>query len=236
MTPGRRIVAGTLAVVAVYAASFGLLWGRARSPAPPKPTLSARDLEVLGFVDELLTRRVSSAGRDAQRLSAKAAEIQATVKRVSERSDLDLYGDAAGKLLSGAQLALNNQLRLEDVQNLLAGELKLCDLVRRGLRQGIGPRALMETLRQIEQGAPKIEGLIEEADMGIAKTRFGLGVAPQTLFQNDQWEILGLINVEQQSNLADQKELQSEIVKTAEALKKLAERVQVTYQTLSFPF
>ena len=234
MTRGTRIFVGTLAVAATYAASFGLLWVRTRSPASPTPAFSAKDLEILGFVDDLVTQRVGSARTTAQRLSAKTSEIRATVRTLSERSAV--YGDAGGKLRSDAQLALNSQIDLEEIQSLLVEELKLCDLARRGLRQGIGPRELMGTLREIEHWTPKMQGLIEEADLGIAKMRFGLGVAPQSLPEKYQWESLGLINVEQQSTLASQKELLSEISKTAEVLKELVERVHMPYQMLRFPF
>jgi hypothetical protein len=234
VTRGTRIFVGTLAVAATYAAAFGLLWVRTRSPAPPTSALSAKDLEILGLVDDLVTLRVGSARTTAQSLSAQTSAIRATVRAVSAASAV--YGDAAQKLLSSAQLALDNQLNLEEIQSLLVGELKLCDLARRGLRQGIGPRELMGTLRDIEQWAPKIESLTEEADLGIAKTRFGLGAAPQSLPEKDQWESLGLINVQQQSTLSSQKQLLSEIRKTAEVLKKLVERVHMPYQVLRFPF
>jgi hypothetical protein len=234
VTRGTRIFVGTLAVAATYAAAFGLLWVRTRSPASPTSALSEKDLEILGFVDDLVTLRVSSARTTAQQLLAQTSAIRGTVRMLSEPSAV--YGDAAERLLASAQLALNNQKDLEEIQSLLVGELKLCDVARRGLRQGIGPRELMGTLRGIEQWAPKIESLIEEADLGIAKTKFGLGVAPQSVPEKYQWESLGLINVEQQSTLASQKQLLSEITKTTELLKRLVERVQMPYQLLRFPF
>jgi hypothetical protein len=234
VTRGARIFVGTLAVAATYAAAFGLLWVRTRSPASPTPALSAKDLDILGFVDDLVTVRVDSARTAAQSLSAQTSAIRATVQTVSGAPAV--YGDAAQKLLSSAQLALNNQVNLEDIQSLLVSELKLCDLARRGLRQGIGPREIMGMLRQIEQWSPKIESLIEEADLGIAKARFGLGAAPQSLPEKYQWQSLGIINVEQQSRLASQKQLLSEITKTTEVLKKLVERVHMPYQVLRFPF
>jgi hypothetical protein len=234
MTVPRRIVTGALAVLLPYAASFGILWVRTRSIAPPRATLSTKEVDILDWAQDILTRNLDTAEKEMTRTSSAVTNLGRDVKDLSE----PWYGNAGDEILSSAQLTLNNQRRLVDVQKMVIGELKLCDQTIKGLRQPISRRILMDTIREIDEWAPKIQETIDETGRGIVKTKLGLRIDPKTLPEplGYEWNRLMLANMEQEATLTDLKSLHSDATKAAEPLKRLVERTPIIYQTLRFPF
>lgn len=232
----RKWVFWALSVLATYAVSFGMLWRQTRSFSPPKRELTAQEHQTLADAESFVSLEVQSAEKDAARISARVGELRSRLTDISENSGF--YGDEAGPLLSDAQLTLNNQVLLERTQGMLLGELKLCNLAIKGLQGNVGRREVLETLEQIETWSPKIGDSIDETDRAITKTKLGLGGEPADApeLARFQWQQLKLTNLEQNTNISEQRQTNTDLGKATGPLKRLAERAPVTYHTLRFPF
>jgi hypothetical protein len=236
MNVGKRMLIGLLAVGIPYGGFFFYLRNQSRNVHPPKLRLSEEALQALETIQLVLDDDIASTESALNGLATDEVRTQERIVSIT-RSE-DLYGPAGAPLLSWAELIYSDGQRLESGEEMVVQEARLCRIVTKGLKEWIDRSDLLETIRTLEDWAPKIQQTIDDTELTMKKTAIGIGTNPVRLAEPayTEWNILSTIRYDQESKVSSLRKMHVDLVSFVAALKKLADRSPAVYDALTFPF